>query len=72
MLLVKRVEASKVENSDFKIFVKAIKDHNEKIKHISVFVSEMSKILLPNKGYGTFKQEVDLHASIESREKVIK
>ena len=65
LALVRKVQASKVDLCDFKAHSEAIHDHNEKIKHITVFVSELSKLMLPEKGYGPFTKDEDIPASVE-------
>lgn len=47
-----------------------IHEIHSKIKHISVFQSEVAKMLLPSKG-GKFKTSDELKSSIKSRETVI-
>ena len=48
-------------------FETIMENYNLKIRHISVFIGELSAFMLPEKEYGNFGSENELKNSIKKR-----
>ena len=62
--LLRRINHAKAEKSELLEYETIMDNFNQKIRHISVFISELSAIMLPEKEHGKFGSESDLKKSI--------
>lgn len=70
--LIRRLQEQKANKEDLGTFQNMVDDTNTKLKHITVFMSEIAKILLPQKQAGKFLSGEDLNGAILKREQLIK
>ena len=69
--LIRRVQESKANRDELEHLQKVVHDFNAKIRHISVFQSELAKNLLPSKESGSFSGEADLRSSLKERRQLL-
>lgn len=71
MELVRRIQNNKADKSEFQHQENLFFDLQNKIKHLSVYASELCKIILPEKTSGKFVNQSELQCSIRKREELI-
>ena len=70
--LIRRINAQMATKIDMQGVAATISEINQKLKHMSVFQSELSQMLLPEHQSKGFKNGEDLNNTIKRREKLIK
>ena len=69
--MVQEVQRTQVNIQDMDEVRAAMREYDEKLKHISVFASELANVLLPEKLSSKFENQDDLNGSIRQRGELI-
>ena len=62
---------TKADRTELKEYTDIIENFNHKIRHITVFTSELANMLMPEKESGKFSTSKELQDSIKKRNELI-